>query len=427
MESSDDSLDGSPSPRGRQRDEVQEIKRASRLSHARSQRVASSRRGPTHNSQQPAYADSAHTASQLHQQQEEMLSARQSSQQFEEAKRLRQALDERERELKECRFEMKQMQSRLNVLQSSEKSLEAKITHATAALKQTCETAEKALEDRKRIVQSECDRLVRLVSGIERHTMHGHHAVASRTTIGLLLKTRHGLENLKKAVLEGASTAMLSAAAIGDAPLLASVGDSMSGQVKADALDGALLDMCKHLEEENMRLESTLAVAQAELQELQRESASSKLIPHYRLAIVRARAHATNLAEQLQRAQDDNRILRDQLERALKDMSSNAVTDLKRTAIYEFLNFKAGAGGASTGAGAGGVGSGGGGPAPSSSASSLFSDPAATELQAKVVQKELADLDAEIESLQRKLSASARAKASTLLVDTLTGPAAVKR
>ena len=317
---------------------------------------------------------------------------------------------------------MKQMQSRLNVLQSSEKSLEAKISSATAAWKQSSETAERALEERKRIVQSECDRLVRLVSGIERHTMHGHHAVASRTTIGLLLKTRHGLENLKRAVLEGTplavpvSTALhdesfpatsFSASASSAAAAAAAAADSQ--QVKADALDGALLEMCKHLEEENMRLESTLAMAQAELQELQRESASSKLIPHYRLAIVRARAHATNLADQLQGAQEDNRVLRDQLERALKDMSNNSVTDIKKAAIFEFLNFKAGGAAASTAAIL---------PSSSSFVSATLqqSGPAA----AKVVQKELADLDLEIETLQRRLAEKAKAKASSLIVDSLT-------
>ena len=432
---SEDSLEDSPPRGGRSgRDEVQEIKRASRLANARAQLV----RGPRHGvagsrvGQSELYASASSTASQLHRQQEESLQGRQYSVQFEEARRLRQALEDRECELKECRYEMKQMQSRLNLLQSSEKSMENKITSATAALKESCELAERSLDGTKRVVHSECDRLIRLVSGIERHTLHGHHAVASRTTIGLLLKTRHGLENLKKTVLDGSNAilahatsdldavggghgssengvihgVLAAAAASANAPT--SSGGSL--KVKSDALDGALLDMCRHLEEENLRLESALAVAHAELEELQRESAASKLIPHYRLAIVRARAHATNLADQLQRTQEDNRILRDQLEKALKDMSNNSVSDLKRSAIFEFLNLKAGGGGlGDSGGGAATAGAGAHRP------SMLPSDPAATEIQAKVVQKELADLDSEIDSLQRQLALKAKQAASTIV------------
>ena len=436
---SEDSLEDSP-PRGGQnnRDEVQEIKRASRLASARAQLV----RGPRHGvagsraGQSEPYPSASSTASQLHRQQEESLQGRQNSVQFEEARRLRQALEDRECELKECRFEMKQMQSRLSLLQSSEKSWDNKISSATAALKESCGVVERSLDGTKRVVHSECDRLIRLVSGIERHTLHGHHAVASRTTIGLLLKTRHGLENLKKTVLDGSNailahaTSDLDAAgghgsseygvvhgATATAAASANAPTSSGGnlKVKSDALDGALLDMCKHLEEENLRLESALAVAHAELEELQRESAASKLIPHYRLAIVRARAHATNLADQLQRTQEDNRILRDQLEKALKDMSNNSVSDLKRSAIFEFLNLKAGGRSGDSGGGAATAGAGAHRP------SMLPSDPAATEIQAKVVQKELADLDSEIDSLQRQLALKAKRTASTIVTSAFGG------
>jgi len=156
--------------------------------------------------------------------------------------------------------------------------------------------------------------------------------------------------------------------------------------------------MCKHLEDENTRIESALIVAQAELENLRRESAASKLIPHYRLAIVRARAHSTNLADQLKQTQDDNRILRDQLEKALKDMSNNSVTDLKRSAIFDFLALKSSSGGGDT------------------PTSSLLLDPAAAGIQAKVVQKELADLDSEIDLLKAKLQARAKEKAASIIV-----------
>lgn len=366
---------------------------------------------------------------------DDVTAIRQSSAQFEECRRLSSELELRDRELKECRYEMKQMQARLSMLQTSEQSWETKISNATSNLKQSCDLAERALEEKKRIVQAECDRLIRLVSGIERHTTHGHHAVASRTTIGLLLKTRHGLENLKRAVVEGGTTLATSSSSTVDdfgssalrsppalQPLassslaaasaaLASAGGN-GGSVRADALDGALLEMCKHLEEENMRLESALAVAQSELEELQRESSASKLIPHYRLAIVRARAHATTLADQLQREQNDNRMLREQLEAALKEISSDSTSDLRRGAIFDFLNLKSSTS-SSRYSRASNTPQGGG------ASSSVLSDPLAAQEQAKLVQKDLTNLDAEIATLQQEITTKAKGKLNVLLASTV--------
>lgn len=338
MSDDEDSLDG----RGGAftADEISDIKRAKNLASERAARLANARSfavlqqakgprtAPSSSSSSTAWQHkNMHEAAgaDYHRQQEDVNLARQSAIQFEEAKRLRHALEEREREVKECRFEIKQMQGRLVTLQTSEKAYDTKFAAATSQLKESCDAAERALENRKRLVQSECDRLIRLVSGIERHTMHGHHAVASRTTGGLLLKTRHGLENLKRCVVEDGESAAGAAAngnlagtsssSGGDSNVRRSHqgaaqysasgpgGSQHYGQVKADALDGALLDMCKHLEEENTRLESALAVTHADLEETQRESSATKLIPHYRLAIVRARAQASTFAEQLQREQ----------------------------------------------------------------------------------------------------------------------------
>jgi hypothetical protein len=170
--------------------------------------------------------------------------------------------------------------------------------------------------------------------------------------------------------------------------------------------------MCKHLEEENMRLESALAVAQSELEELQRESSASKLIPHYRLAIVRARAHATTLADQLQREQNDNRMLREQLEAALKEISSDSTSDLRRGAIFDFLNLKSSTS-SSRYSRASNTPQGGG------ASSSLLSDPLAAQEQAKLVQKDLTNLDAEIATLQQEITTKAKGKLNVLLASTV--------
>jgi len=442
MSESDDSLE-----RGRRRpsrhgsDEVEDLKQARlvRAWRAAGKGQPHRPRGSGQQQQQQLLYEQTQR-DQIGAARDDVTAIRQSSAQFEECRRLSSELELRDRELKECRYEMKQMQARLSMLQTSEQSWETKISNATSNLKQSCDLAERALEEKKRIVQAECDRLIRLVSGIERHTTHGHHAVASRTTIGLLLKTRHGLENLKRAVIEGGTTlatssssssssssvddfgssalrsppalqTLASSSLAAASAVLASAGGN-SGSVRADALDGALLEMCKHLEEENMRLESALAVAQSELEELQRESSASKLIPHYRLAIVRARAHATTLADQLQREQNDNRMLREQLEAALKEISSDSTSDLRRGAIFDFLNLKSSTS-SSRYSRASNTPQGGG------ASSSLLSDPLAAQEQAKLVQKDLTNLDAEIATLQQEITTKAKGKLNVLLASTV--------
>jgi hypothetical protein len=438
MSESDDSLDRDrrAKTRGRNGDEIEDLKQA-RL--VRAWRTAgqgqSQRRVGGQRQQQLPYEQKQRD--QISAARDDVTVTRQNAAQFEECRRLSTELELRDREIKECRYEMKQMQTRLSMLQTSEQSWETKISNATSSLKQSCDVADRALEEKKRIVQAECDRLIRLVSGIERHTTHSHHAVASRTTIGLLLKTRHGLENLKRAVVEGGTTLAttsspsssstvddfgssalrapptsqpLAPSSLAAASAAFGATGGNGGSVRADALDGALLEMCKHLEEENMRLESALAVAQSELEELQRESSASKLIPHYRLAIVRARAHATTLADQLQHEQNDNRMLREQLEAALKEISSDSTSDLRRGAIFDFLNLKS-----STSSSRYSRAS----PTPHGVGASLLSNPLAAQEQAKLVQKDLTNLDAEIATLQQTIASKTKGKLNVLLASTV--------
>jgi hypothetical protein len=51
--------------------------------------------------------------------------------------------------------------------------------------------------------------------------------------------------------------------------------------------DSALLDMCRSLEEENRALSDTVDTLRTQLAEASRDASINKLIPHYRLAIVR--------------------------------------------------------------------------------------------------------------------------------------------
>ena len=63
------------------------------------------------------------------------------------------------------------------------------------------------------------------------------------------------------------------------------------------------MDICHGLEEENRILTDTMDTMRVQVDEANREVAVNKLIPHYRLAILRSRTYACNLIEQLKREQ----------------------------------------------------------------------------------------------------------------------------
>lgn len=62
-----------------------------------------------------------------------------------------------------------------------------------------------------------------------------------------------------------------------------------------------MLDMCRSLEEENRSLSDSIDHLRLQLVDANKEASINKLIPHYRLAIVRSRTYAANLLEQLNR------------------------------------------------------------------------------------------------------------------------------
>jgi len=84
-----------------------------------------------------------------------------------------------------------------------------------------------------------------------------------------------------------------------------------------------MLEMCRTLEEENAHLAESIQSLKQELADA-KEAASSQLISQYRLAIIRARTYAANLAEQVQRKQQASEDLRKRLQEALDDLKQVA-------------------------------------------------------------------------------------------------------
>jgi hypothetical protein len=103
-------------------------------------------------------------------------------------------------------------------------------------------------------------------------------------------------------------------------------------------------------------------------------------------------------------------MLREQLEAALKEISSDSTSDLRRGAIFDFLNLKS-----STSSSRYSRAS----PTPQGVGASLLSSPLAAQEQAKLVQKDLTNLDAEIATLQQTIASKTKGKLNVLLASTV--------
>ena len=83
-------------------------------------------------------------------------------------------------------------------LRASEKVKTEKNLAAAAVneLKKTIEDIDAKTSSTHKKLSECCRKVLRFVSGLERHTMHGLHIVASKVAVGLILKIRQGLEEM---------------------------------------------------------------------------------------------------------------------------------------------------------------------------------------------------------------------------------------
>ena len=149
---------------------------------------------------------------------------------------------------------------------------------------------------------------------IESSTLHGRHACGSKTVMGLLMKTRQGLELLHRSLYATSSilpssassevlhqpNAFSSTATTNRAAQKEKENDMIRKRItdlknqgalkmrdtSEESLESALLQMCKHLELENIKLEGIVMSLKEEINE-NSGSLTGDLIPHYREAVVR--------------------------------------------------------------------------------------------------------------------------------------------
>ncbi|KAJ1427781.1 hypothetical protein B484DRAFT_397094, partial [Ochromonadaceae sp. CCMP2298] len=218
-------------------------------------------------------------------------------------------LSQAEFELKEARFEINQFGDREGKLKDERRGVENRSREMLADLQVQVQESKRFTEDRSAIALFECDKLAKTLSALYKSVVGGSTG-APKTTRQLLDKALQDTAQLR-AFLASKGAVLL------EEPTL---GPGLRGRGDANSCDNALLDMCRSLEEENKALSDTVDTLRTQVAQGARDASVSRLIPHYRLAIVRSRTYAANLLEQLRREQAAAQALREQLDVTYVDL-----------------------------------------------------------------------------------------------------------
>lgn len=188
--------------------------------------------------------------------------------------------------------------------------------------------------ERLQLISMECDKVYKLIESfchhqdrdhLQQHDHDRHHSGEkhiSRTKRHLLDKALAAVSRIH--TLSTASTdnmeSLYAAANKQYDDHLTELRKSHSRGHRDSAVDVAMMEMCRSLEEENVALMKEVKSLKEQVNRSEKDSSVSQLIPHYRTAIVRAKAYAANLEEQLERERKTSQALREQLEESYQDL-----------------------------------------------------------------------------------------------------------
>jgi seryl-tRNA synthetase len=185
--------------------------------------------------------------------------------------------------------EIKYLQRRLSEKEDTIRDMGSKhtLTHkaAISSLWDSLKSLETKVTDNSTNISAVCSRLERVTAGLERHSMQGHHLVGSRSAVGLFLKLREGIDEIRTLVATTSKEHIRS----GEKESTALTASSSSSAPTADQYkaDAAFLDLCRYLEDENLRLQQSHVALQREVDALRADAEVASLIPQYRMVIVR--------------------------------------------------------------------------------------------------------------------------------------------
>lgn len=239
-------------------------------------------------------------------------------------------LEQTKKRLTECEFDLREAKFELHQLtgihsKAKEERIRQDQLHRSemAELAAKAEASKSAHNEKAAVIAMECERITKLLE-----TFCLNHD--GRKAESICRTKRHLLDKAQAAVNKIHALAATNGSAQHTTPA------PRTKLKNADVtVDSAMLDMCRNLEDENAALAEQVEALKAQLSAAQREASASQLIPHYRLAIVRAKSYAANLAEQIVREQATASALREQLDETYRDLKK--VAEDKRQ-LYKRIN-----------------------------------------------------------------------------------------
>eukprot|EP01038_Epipyxis_sp_PR26KG_P004237 gene4237-6014_t len=254
-----------------------------------------------------------------------------------ELSKSKQILNNVEFDLREARFEIAQLKSKEEKNRIEQLKIDLKNKQIIHELKASLEKFKTDTNERNKLISIECDRIMQLLQGTQRSlatdnniytNLNANNVVKSRTVQHLHEKAINGIQNMKNFVLNSSDSIGIQSEFASEDPLMPTkvIGNNNSTftqqlqTISKESYDSTLLDMCRSLEDENINLSNIIEALKGELSEAHKDSVAVKLIPHYRLAIVRSRSYAANLLEQIKREQVLSLNLKEQLEATYADL-----------------------------------------------------------------------------------------------------------
>lgn len=207
-------------------------------------------------------------------------------------------LSQTEFDLREAKFELHQLGNAYQKLKDERTNMEKFHRNEIQEMTLKMESEHRVHLERSNMIAIECEKISKLLEKF------CHNQDLGSKVDNISRTKRHLLDRALAAVnkVHALAATPPSSEFVEPTSPMRKVAKHKSSDRDADqAVDSAMLDMCRSLEEENVALVDEVESLKEQLVQAKREAAASQLIPHYRLAIVRSRTYAANLAEQVER------------------------------------------------------------------------------------------------------------------------------
>lgn len=182
-------------------------------------------------------------------------------------------------DLKEARYQISQLNSKIEKLKDERELMITVNKNQLLELQLKTETSLKQNEEKHHLLALETEKVGKIMERVMTHVEVGTSKnQVLRTQQHLLEKIVVGINKIKEINAGSKDFATIE---------YRKIDSSNNGTTVDSAVDAALLDMCRNLEDENVALNESIESLKSELADVKRQATASQLIPHYRLAIVR--------------------------------------------------------------------------------------------------------------------------------------------